>query len=61
MSKLQKLTKNFDNLTMDDDETLDDLYDKLNDIINTSFNLGENMLILKLLGRFLYLCMIDSS
>lgn len=43
MSKIQKLIKDFKNLTMKDDEFFNDFYGKLNNIVNTSFKLEEKM------------------
>ncbi|GAA0266049.1 hypothetical protein GCM10010492_77590 [Saccharothrix mutabilis subsp. mutabilis] len=36
-SKLQRLTSAFETLFMRDDETFDDFYAKLSDIVNSSF------------------------
>ena len=38
---------------MSDDESFDEFYAKLNDIINFAYNLGKSMINLKLLGIFL--------
>ena len=38
---------------MSDDESFDEFYAKLNDIVNSAYNLGEIYDHLKLLGRFL--------
>ena len=38
---------------MSDDESFDEFYAKLNDIVNSAFNLGEIYDQPKLLGRFL--------
>ena len=38
---------------MFDDESFDEFYAKLNDIVNSTYNLSETMINLKLLGRFL--------
>ena len=38
---------------MFDDETFDEFYAKLNDIVKSTFNLDEVMINLKWLGRFL--------
>lgn len=51
--RIQKLTKNFENLTMEDNESFNYFYDKLNDIINTSFNLGEKMCDSQAVGKIL--------
>ena len=39
--KLQTLTIDFEILRMEDNESFDDFYAKLSDIVNSSFNLGE--------------------
>ena len=41
INKLQQLTSRFESLKMVDDETFDEFYAKLNDIVNFAFNLGE--------------------
>ena len=41
INKLQQLTSKFESITMFDDESFDKFYDKLNDIVNTAYNLGE--------------------
>ncbi|XP_022843110.1 uncharacterized protein LOC111366626 [Olea europaea var. sylvestris] len=41
-SKLQMLTSRFEEVRMKDDETFDEFYAKLNDIVNSSFNLGSS-------------------
>ena len=38
---------------MSDDESFNEFYAKLNDIVNFAFNLGKVMINLKLLGKFL--------
>jgi hypothetical protein len=43
MSKLQLLTTNFENLRMDEYETILDFNTKLRDIANLAFSLGEKM------------------
>ena len=40
-SKLQRLNTSFEEIRMDDDESFDEFYAKLKDIVNSSFNLGE--------------------
>ena len=40
MNKLQQLTSKFENIRMFDDESFDELYAKLNDIVNSTYNLG---------------------
>lgn len=37
------LTTRFEEIRMANDETFDSFYAKLNDIVNTSFNLGERI------------------
>ena len=41
INKLQQLTFRFESIRMADDETFDEFYAKLNDIVNSAFNLGE--------------------
>ena len=41
INKLQQLTSRFESIRMSDDETFDEFYAKLNDIVNFAFNLGE--------------------
>ena len=38
---------------MFDDESFDEFYAKLNDIVNSAYNLVKSMINLKSLGRFL--------
>ena len=42
-SKLQKLTMSFKEIKMEDDESFDEFYVKLKDIVNSTFNLGETI------------------
>ncbi|KAB1227705.1 hypothetical protein CJ030_MR1G005712 [Morella rubra] len=42
-SKLQMLTTKFEEIRMKEDETFDEFYAKLNDIVNSSYNLGEKI------------------
>ena len=51
INKLQQLTTRFDSIQMLDDESFDEFYAKLNDIVNSAYNLGE--IYDQLLGRFL--------
>lgn len=44
--------KDFENLTMKDDESFNDSYGKVNDIVNASFTLGENMSDPKIIRKF---------
>ena len=41
INKLQQLTTKFKSIRMSDDESLDEFYAKLNDIVNSAYNLGE--------------------
>ena len=42
-SKLQRLTTSFEEIKMEEDESFDEFYAKLKDIINLAFNLGETI------------------
>ena len=42
-SKLQRLTISFEEIKMEEDESFDEFYAKLKDIVNLSFNLGETI------------------
>ena len=41
--KLQRLTSSFEEIRMEEEETFDDFYSKLKDIVNFTFNLGESI------------------
>ena len=41
INKLQQLTYRFESIKMSNDESFDEFYAKLNDIVNFAFNLGE--------------------
>ena len=41
INKLQQLTTRFESIRMFDDECFDEFYAKLNDIVNSAYNLGE--------------------
>ena len=41
INKLQQLTTKFESNRMSDDESFDELYAKLNDIVNSTYNLDE--------------------
>ena len=41
INKLQQLTSKFENIRMSDDESFDEFYAKLNDIVNFAYNFGE--------------------
>ena len=53
INKLQQLTTRFESIRISDDESFDEFYAKLNDIINYAYNLGEVYDQPKILGRFL--------
>ena len=42
-SKLQRLTTSFEEIKMEDDESFDEFYAELKDIVNSAFNLGETI------------------
>ena len=42
-SKLQRLTTSFKEIKMEKDESFDEFYAKLKDIVNSAFNLGETI------------------
>ena len=41
--KFQRLTNSFEEIKMEDDETFDEFYAKLKEIVNSTFNLGESI------------------
>ena len=41
INKLKQLTTRFESIRMSDDEYFDEFYAKLNDIVNSAYNLGE--------------------
>ena len=41
INKLQQLITRFESIRMSDDECFDEFYAKLNDIVNSAYNLGE--------------------
>ena len=41
INKLQQLTSKFESIRMSDDESFDEFYSKLDDIVNFAYNLGE--------------------
>ena len=41
INKLQQLTTRFQSIRMSDDKSFDEFYVKLNDIVNSTYNLGE--------------------
>lgn len=52
-SKLQMLTFRFEKVKMNDDERFDEFYVKLNDIVNSSFNLGKRITESKIVRKVL--------
>ena len=42
-SKLQRLTTSFKEIKMEEDESFDEFYARLKDIVNSAFNLGETI------------------
>ena len=42
-SKLQRLTTSFEEIKMEEDESFDEFYAELKDIVNLAFNLGETI------------------
>ena len=51
--KLQRLTSSFEEIRMEEDETFDEFYAKLKDIVNSSFNLGESIAKSKIIRKIL--------
>ena len=41
INKLQQLTTRFESIRMSDDKSFDEFYAKLNDVVNSAYNLGE--------------------
>ena len=52
-AKLQRLISNFEERRMEEDETFDELYAKLKDIVNSAFNLGESIAESKIVRKML--------
>ena len=52
-SKLQRLTTSFEEIKMEEDESFDELYVKLKDIVNSAFNLGEQIFEPKIMRKVL--------
>ena len=48
-SRLQRLTMRFKGIRMEEDKSFDEFYAKLKDIVNSAFNLGETILVRKVL------------
>ena len=53
INKLQQLTSKFDSIRMFDDESFDEFYTKFNDIVNSTYNLGEIYDQSKIVGKIL--------
>ena len=51
--KLQRFTSSFEEIRMEKDETFDELYAKLKDIVNSAFNLGEFIVESKIVRKIL--------
>ena len=51
--KFQRLTSSFEEIRMEEDETFDDFYSKLKDIVNFTFNLGESIAKSKIFRKIL--------
>ena len=52
-SKLQRFTTSFEEIKMEEDESFDEFYAKLKDIVNLSFNLGETIFEPKIVRKVL--------
>ena len=50
-SKIQRLTTSFEEIKMEEDESFDEFYAKLKDIVNSAFNLGETILEPKIVRK----------
>ena len=53
INKLQQLTSKFESIRMSDDESFDEFYTKLNDIVNSAYNMGEIYDQLKIVRKIL--------
>ena len=51
--KFQRLTSSFEEIRMEEDETFDEFYAKLKDIVNSTFNLGESIAESKIVRKIL--------
>ena len=51
IQKFQRLTTRFKEIKMEEDESFDEFYAKLKDIVNSAFNLGETILELKMVRK----------
>ena len=52
-SKLQRLTTSFEEIKIEEDESFDEFYAKLKDIVNSAFNLGETIAKPKIVRKVL--------
>ena len=52
-SKLQRLTMSFKEIKMEEDESFDEYYTKLRDIVNSTFNFEETILVPKIFRNVL--------
>ena len=52
--KFQKLTNSFEKMRMEEDETFDEFYAKLQDIVNFAFNLGESIAEFRIVRKILW-------
>ena len=51
--KLKRITSSFEEIRMEEDETFDEFYAKLKDIVNSAFNLGECIVEFKIVRKIL--------
>ena len=51
--KLQRLTSSFEEIRIEEDETFDEFYAKLKDIVNSTFNLRESIAEPKIVRKIL--------
>ena len=51
--KLQRLTSSFEEIRMEEDETFDEFYAKLKNIVNSAFNLGKSIVEAKIVRKIL--------
>ena len=52
-SKLQRLTTGFEEINIEEDESFDEFYTKLKNIVNSAFNLGETISEPKIIRKVL--------
>ena len=52
-SKLQRLTTSFEEIKMEEDESFNEFYAKIKDIVNSTFNLGETITEHKIVRKVL--------